>query len=422
LNATKGPKAQLEKKYVFLARLAYRMFKLGVESLSLSTVREVAEEYSKSHLVKVDIERMLSDLEDARILLNFDGNFSFAYRHLFYYFVARYYKDNLDRQDGSVLHQELANMADYLSSDEYSAVLMFIIYFARDSAGVIKKLVDNANIVYKPEPPADMDSDVKFLNQFCAQPDPDFPEEVDIVANRQERRETNDRIERSRERLIDRESRKFAYSEELSDKDKFDLAHKHIELLGQVIRNFPGSLPGPEKLAILEACYSLGLRVVGALLRLIESSTVMYRDALLKARKDLEGATLEEIREKVDSIIIILARICVLGTIKKISGCVGVADLEEAYGQVLARVGKTNSTELIHLSIKLDHFAEFPETYIRELHRLFANNAFADTILSDLVISHMLVFDVDRRTRQSMSALFKLKHNIPLLMDPSRKR
>jgi hypothetical protein len=148
----------------------------------------------------------------------------------------------------------------------------------------------------------------------------------------------------------------------------------------------------------------------------------MYRDALLKARKDLEGATLEEIREKVDSIIIILARICVLGTIKKISGCVGVADLEEAYGQVLARVGKTNSTELIHLSIKLDHFAEFPETYIRELHRLFANNAFADTILSDLVISHMLVFDVDRRTRQSLSALFKLKHNIPLLMDPSRKR
>ncbi len=150
-------------------------------------------------------------------------------------------------------------------------------------------------------------------------------------------------MERTKERMVERESRTFTYSEDLSDKDKFDLAHRHIELLGQVIRNFPGSLPGPEKLKILEACYLLGLRLVRALLRLLESSTPMYREAILKARKKLEAATVEEIRKLVDSLVIVLARLCVIGTIKKVSGSVGISELENAYRETLdAREGRQN--------------------------------------------------------------------------------
>jgi hypothetical protein len=202
---------------------------------------------------------------------------------------------------------------------------------------------------------------------------------------------------------------------------KFDLAYKHIELLGQVIRNFPGSLPAAEKLEILEACYLLGLRLIKALLRLIESSTPIYREALLEVRKKLQDKPVEEIRKLVDSLVILLARLCVIGTIKKVSGSVGISELEQAYRETLAKVGKTNATQLIHLSIKLDHFDEFPDTYIRDLHRLFTNNPFADTVLSDLVVSHMMTIDLDRKTRESISALFKIKQNVPQLVDRSRK-
>ena len=53
LSATTGPKAQLEKKYTLLARLAYHMFKRNVQTLSLSHVKEVAEDYSRETLIKV---------------------------------------------------------------------------------------------------------------------------------------------------------------------------------------------------------------------------------------------------------------------------------------------------------------------------------------------------------------------------------
>ncbi len=84
LSHSRGPKAQLEKKYTFLARLAYQMFKRRTGTLPLSQVRKIAEEYSRSHLVTVDIDSMLSDLEESRVLLNIDGNYLFAYPHLFY--------------------------------------------------------------------------------------------------------------------------------------------------------------------------------------------------------------------------------------------------------------------------------------------------------------------------------------------------
>jgi hypothetical protein len=68
LSATAGDKAQLEKKYNFLSRLAYTMFKSGLSALSRSKVKDVAAEYSRSLLVKVDIDAMLSQTQTSLIL------------------------------------------------------------------------------------------------------------------------------------------------------------------------------------------------------------------------------------------------------------------------------------------------------------------------------------------------------------------
>ncbi len=422
LSATTGPKAQLEKKYAFLARLSYQMFKLDVRALSLSHVKEIAEKYSESVLVKVDIEGMLADLEASRVLVNIDGNYAFAYPHLFHYFVARSYKENLDRENGPALREEISRMADYVSSDKYSTILMFIIYFARDASGVVRKLVDNANRVYANESPASLETDVAFLNQFCEQPDVEIPEKVDVNANREDRREFRDRMDRSEKDIVHPRDREYLYSEDLSDKEKFDLAYKHIELLGQVIRNFPGSLPGPEKLAILKSSYLLGLRTMSVLLRLLESSTGMFREALLKAGKKDQDADANKFRRAVDGLMLLISRICVLVMLKKVSGSVGVPDLEGAYHETLQQVGRNNATQLIDLSIKLDHFEGFPDTDVRQLHKLLMHNAFADWVLADLVMSHIAIFGVDFKTRQSMTALFKVKANTPMLMDPARKK
>lgn len=256
LSTTKGPKAQLEKKYVFLAILAYRMYKAGTKMLPLSRVKEIADEYAKSHLVAVDFESMIADLEEARVFIKIDGNYGFAYPHLFYYFIARYYKDNLDR-DGS-LRAELERMVDDVSSDESSSILMFIVYFAKHSKEIVERLVSNGNRIYSGTTPADMESDVDFLNRLEERPSVVIPDEdIDVRKVRDERREFRDRMQKSADTSAKQPQKHVVYSEGLSDKDKFDLAYRHIDLLGQIIRNFPASLPGEDKLTILKAAYLL---------------------------------------------------------------------------------------------------------------------------------------------------------------------
>ena len=137
-----GGKPQLDKKYNFLALLAYQMFNDGITSIPISRLNEIADQYSHSRLVTVDFPAMLSDLEQARVLINVDGNYSFGYPHLVYYFIARYYRDNLSRD--LRLREQVEHMVDHVSSDEYASILMFIVYFARDSSDIVKRLVANS--------------------------------------------------------------------------------------------------------------------------------------------------------------------------------------------------------------------------------------------------------------------------------------
>ncbi|HKM47473.1 MAG TPA: metallophosphoesterase [Terriglobales bacterium] len=419
LSVSKG-KAQLDKKYNFLSLLAYTMFKDRVKSMPLSRVKEIAKQYSEAKLVTVDFAAMLSDLELARVLINIDGNYSFEYPHLFYYFIARYYRDNLGRD--VKLRAEIEHMADYVSSDEYASILMFTVYFARDSSDIVKRLVANADQIYSREVPANLDTDVVFLNQLCDHPDVEVPEQVDIKRNRQERRELADRIERSAAELGDRRKQGIAYSDGLSDSDKFDLAYRHIGLLGQVIRNFPGSLPGPDKLAILTSTYMLGLRVLRVLLTMLGTTVGGIRQGLAEAATAQGKTDPKKARELIDFLILLICRMCTLSVLSRVASSVGAADLEEAYRETLEIVGRSNASELINLTIKLEHLTEFPTNEIRELHKEFSNNAFADTILADIVVGRLNEADIDRRTRQSIASVFKLTPNALALMAPGPRK
>lgn len=419
LSTSAGRKTQLEKKYIFLSILAYQMFKEEAPFFSVVRVREIAEQYSRSHLVKVDIDALLSDLESARVLTMADANYSFAYPHLFYYFVARYYKDNLDREGGAALREEINEMVEYISSDRYSTVLMFILYFARDSAGIINKLASNADRIYPQESPANLDSDIEFLNALCDDNEMRIPEHVDTDANRQQRREMEDRLEDG-EQTTRHGQRKFLYSDALSDGEKFHLAIKHIDILGQVLRNFPGSLPGSDKLVILRSTYLLGLRLLSTMFRLLQSSVREYEAAMKRAVENAKDS--DDINDLVNKLIAILCRIYSLILLLKISSSVGLADLQDAYVGALKLVGETNATNLIDIAIKLDHFDGFPDSEVRRLHKLFSKDSFADMILKDLVLIHIQKFDVSRPLRQSLASLFEMKANAPVLTDSSRKK
>lgn len=413
LNKSVGAKPQLDKKYTFLSRLAYRMFKEGHSAKPIAEVRALAEEYSRSHMVSVDIPAMLSDLEYAHVLSNTEGNYSFSYPHLYHYFVARYYKDNMQGPTGNALIDELRVMIDMISSDRNYTVLIFVVYFIRDSKEVIDRLVQNADQVFQEIDPTQLSDDVGAIAQLSENGDSVLKTEYDVKRNRQNRRELMEKIETD-ERAADQqrpEDSAISYSDSLSDAQKFELAQRYINLFGHLIRNSPGHLPGGEKVRVLTTTYKLGLRSIKAILQMLNQSAQLFEEAISEAIKENQiKGSFEKLEPLVREMIGILARIVTLGTIKHVSLAVGVSDLEKAYAATLDKLGKTNATQLIDLSIRLDHFGEIPVSTIEELHKQFGRTAFADVVLMDMIAYHFSMFDVDRQIMQKVVSIFRTDH------------
>lgn len=433
--------ADIDKKYTFLTHLAYRLFKSGHETLSYSDIVSLSEEYRESYGLRIQIDSVLDDLVGARVLAMRDGNYRFYYGYYLEYFVARYYKDGFQNPSAQTADfaAELSEMADNITWSRYSKILMFFLYFTKNSA-LIAKLVSNANEVFAEYSPANLEADVEFTNDLCAvSVTPQLPTE-DVRANREEIRSQLDESER---RLPSPpEERKVRYASSIPNGDKVEIAVKTLELLGQIIRNFPGSLKADVKKDIARCSYLLGLRTMSAVLEFLRNSVSHYRQLLAQALNALgsEGvedestnrpadASAEERQPEallsvvtlVDQIYLLIIRFGTLGLIKKVSMSLGSPELDQTYSDILPSLPDSLAVRLIDLSIKLDHFRAFPENQIRDLNDLSRENTFGRNILADLVAYHLLLFEVDFRTRQSVASLLGLRASDPRFLESRTK-
>jgi hypothetical protein len=102
---------------------------------------------------------------------------------------------------------------------------------------------------------------------------------------------------------------------------------------------------------------------------------------------------------------------------------VGSPDInEDAYSEILLRVGRTNATELIDLAIRLDHSKEYPFATVKNMYRAFETNRFAQRVLRDLVIDNMHVFDIGWEMRQKVLGVLKTSRPSYAVLSKAGKR
>src|SRR5207247_2977702 len=141
---------------------------------------------------------------------------------------------------------------DRLYYEEYVSILLFVVYFTRDTQ-LIQHIVDNANKMYRAHAPCDFENDVDFINRLYKEAPKMILPSSDAQDHRREHRQQLDEAERllgSTER-----SEKIKYDESLEDIIKVNVALKTLQLMGQVLRNFPGSLRSELKIKITAASY-----------------------------------------------------------------------------------------------------------------------------------------------------------------------
>lgn len=193
--------------------------------IRVSEVERLLDDYAKSVKVKVNKSDLLQDLEESRVLSKEDGNYSFAYDHYYQYFLALYFKNNLNGAKGAKLRQTLSSMAAKLPADFNNRFLMFVIYLTRDDQ-LIAELIQNANKILADQQLADFTTDVDFYNSTASSGLPELPETVDLDASRRKRREGADAM--PRRDLSTPED--LVYADDLSVDVKIKFAIAYIEI------------------------------------------------------------------------------------------------------------------------------------------------------------------------------------------------
>jgi hypothetical protein len=296
-------------------------------------------------------------------------------------------------------------MADRPLTASNQLTLMFFLFFKKRDA-IIDRLITQADEVFQNEAMSDIASDVRFVDDGVqVLKEAQINESIDLNAEATSRLEAEDRAEEKADDLTIFNSNE-AYSAALTTAVKVQFATARIELLGQVIRSFSGTLDGVKKQEILEAVFRLGLRSLHATLNMLAefARTLANHVGRIDDKKQREHIT-----GLLNRLVALVARLICDSSLLSLSRAVGVSDIEEAYEDAIKQVRDTCATQLLELTIKLDQSEDFPFKLLSETKkRVTEESKLASLVLSDLVVRHTTIFPKQRETLRRIGATLKV--------------
>jgi len=388
----------IDTSYAYLANVANKMRELGRQHLTTAELLDLHEAYCTEYQLDLRFEAMEKAMVTADIMKKTDGRYCFRYSYFNFYFYARHLRDRLNSAEGRT---KLKDLVDHVYLEENSNVLAFLTYLSRDPV-VIEAILEKAKILYADKPAATLESDAAFFGTLFEE----IPRRVfqDRPA-RETRIEINKALDRVKHNGDSAASKTVnaADEKEFNDVLQMNVAFKTLQILGQVIRNFPGSLPGIQKAAIARECYLLGLRTLSVFLELLVSNQDAIVEILSKKiyadSKEQNQPSEKRAEKAARRLLAWLIDLISTSTLRRISSAVGNETLRRTFETVRAGAD-TPAFDLIDISIKLDHFTHFPEEEIEALSKKSELNSLAMQVLRDLIVIHFYRFPRDFKTKQ----------------------
>lgn len=414
--------ADVDTKYTYLAHLAHALYRSDATmGLSKEAVEETSMEYFAKFRISFSVTDMLNDLERIDILANVGGHYSFRYKYIYCYFVARYFRDCAAGDGG--MKSELKGMVGRVHVEDYANIVVFYLYLTRDLE-IIEHVLKTARRVYSNYEPCDFDKDINFVNRLYVEQEKLRLPAGDPAQHREEERARRDALVETTEGQ-DVDARELEYSDEFDDLLKVNFGLKTLHVMGQVLRNFPGSLQSGVKADLAAESYLLGLRTLKAIMKIAEDNLEelrVYFARFLQENRRITAAS--ELGQATDEAIIWVTLNCAFGMTKRISNAVGLRALEGTFVDVLERLEGTQGTlgaRMIDASVKLDHFPGIPLSEIEALARDTKGNHFTRRILVDLVVNHMYLFKVHYKLRQRVGETLGIEGTATkFIKNPSR--
>lgn len=398
LIKTSKYEAELDIKYKYLSDLAFSLYDSTDHEISKDDLSIWHINHCRDNLIKLDFEKLVRELITARILVERDDCLLFVYPYIRYYFTARHIRDNIENNNYKNL---IIKLTKDLHRQESSDILMFISYLSKDKF-VLDTLLESATNIFSNIEPFDYKNPPEFLIRAEFKRAKLVLKSINPSRARREELKRIESLNRDKNNISAQNSDNLSVNEQVDNVNNVTSAIKTIQILGQILRSYPGSLSAPEKIRIAEECYKLGLRVTSFCINFFDKHGTEISEQLVKITTNLHPDCSRDVLEKeAKAFIFSLCSKISFGMLKQISGSVGLEELSPVFSKITEECDSL-SYKLIDLSIKLDHHKNFPKKDSINLYENTNTISFTSDIIRSLVWYHLHMFTVPFTVRQSV--------------------
>ena len=270
-----------------LSNLAYRMLVQKKWAISSEELIKEISDYSRDKLLGLNVVTTVGKIVKSRMLVPIgEDSYMFRYPYLYYYFCGLYIAKNVQRKD---VQTHIDYMASRLHIVEYGNIMIFICHFLNNEE-ILQSIIVNALYTMEDVTPFDFARPYSLLDEVYA----DVKMLLDAVQIGNENDVDNERKREQEfrdEQQIEDGTISSAHSERIED-DPVELgsiisALRIIDVLGQILRNYPGDISGENKKLAIEEVKELSMKMVG----------MMY-DGISGLKDEILSELVKRIREK----------------------------------------------------------------------------------------------------------------------------
>ncbi|MGD0279865.1 MAG: metallophosphoesterase [Smithella sp.] len=406
LKDTSDYLADIDIQYKYLSELAYKLFQKKNHEISIEEMEQWHIEHCNKYLIRLDYEKLIIGFIRAQIIKKRDGYLIFVYPYTRYYFTARHLRDNIATDETKEL---ITKLTTQLYQQEAANILIFLAYLCKDEF-VLNAIIKAANNLF---------SETAIFN-YAAPPDflgkleTSNPKLIlDVMSPSQARKDElllREEIERDEKENNMNGNDDIEATESLSKISFFNSAIRTIQILGQILRSFPGSLSADDKILIVKECYNLSLRATGFCISFLEKYGPDISAELIKLTTTLHPeAYRKDLEQETNAFMYGLCERMAFGMIKHVSRAIGLEELAPVFRKILDG-GNNRSYEIFDLSVKLDHYQNFPKEETLEIHEKLKDIFFSHELIRKLVWYHLHMFPVPYDIRQSICTKLQIDY------------
>jgi hypothetical protein len=410
----------LDTYYNYLSELAFYFKKNKYDEISEETFKNFHDQFCDEYRTNINYNDLRDNLIRSRLLeVRFD-NYKFRYKYIFYFFVAKYISNNIGENQ---IREYISLMCNELYKEDYANILLFLSHHSKDPF-IIDELLSKAKRLFSKNNPIKFDNDIQVINELLSEIPILVIGDVDVRKNRESILKSRDEIElrkKNKSILEDINEESTENNTKIDIISEVNLSFKTIEILGQILKNYHGSLKGNQKYIIGEEAYLLGLRSINAFFSILRSNINPIVDQI-RIILDKKGIIDKQNIEKYSKRMLFhISELLFSSLIKKISNSIGSEKLSETYKDIISN-NDINSFHLVDLSIKLDYYKHFPFDDIKKLSERFKNNIMPSYILKRMAVHYIYMFPTTFLEKQKICDIIDIPIQKKLINNKSLRK